>query len=187
MKKVLSLIAVVFALAFTANAQTIDMQINKTYCGVYSTVNSCLNLSVTTLDSNGQRTGNTGTIWLSYKPSSWPAGMYYLGVDNEIHYRTVTDYGFIGFKGFEGITDGVSIANPYTLANPPYPYQQSAITAINPDGSLSFRGTTADGRRYYGLISYTFSTARVCSGGKGGGGCHSTWTILGGLVSVTFE
>jgi hypothetical protein len=168
MKAPIRIIALTFALlaCLAASAQTTTMQINAPFsCGVYSTPTRCFNLPVTVLGADGKPLGPSGTVTFSYY-----APGYRPGYGN----RVVPDYGFVLFNdNFEGLAGA---------SNSPYPYN-AAITAVDTDHSLLFQGVDDQGVAYHGRLRYTFSTHYGCSGGRGG--CHTSWTITGGTVTVT--
>jgi hypothetical protein len=168
--QILATIAAALLAVGTLNAQTTTMQVNAPYsCGVYSTPTRCYGLPVT-VTAGTQVTGPTGSINLSYYASGYKAG-------SAVGYgvRTVPDYGYVTFNGnFQGLAG---------TSNPPYPYN-AAITAVGADGTLYFQGVDDAGVSYHGTLRYTFSTHYACTGGRGGG-CHTSWTITGGALSVT--
>jgi hypothetical protein len=70
MRVFFSLIAcALFALGL--HAQMTSFRINKTNCGIYSTPQRCLNVSVTKLDANNKPTGEHGNINVSYYPRGY--------------------------------------------------------------------------------------------------------------------
>jgi hypothetical protein len=81
---------------------------------------------------------------------------------------TTTPNGSYGFVQFQSGYEGLGTA---TVLN------------IQPDGSLQFTGTDTNGVTYYGVLSYTFSTYRGCTGGRGYR-CSNYWMVTGGNVSV---
>ena len=48
----------------------------------------------------------------------------------------------------------------------------------------SFQGVDANGTPFSGTYSFTITTQYRCSGGRGGGGCHTVFTISSGQVKM---
>jgi hypothetical protein len=48
----------------------------------------------------------------------------------------------------------------------------------------SFQGVGANGQPFSGTYSFTITTTYRCSGGRGGGGCHTVFTISSGHVTM---
>jgi hypothetical protein len=95
-----------------------------------------------------------GSMWIDYRTTVYPPG-----------YPLAGAYGFILFSGGEASLGQAKVLN------------------IQPDGSLQFSGTDSTGTTYYGVLSYTFSTYRGCTSGRGAT-CRTYWTITGGTMSV---
>lgn len=49
----------------------------------------------------------------------------------------------------------------------------------------NFAGVDNNGVHFTGTYSFVITTTYRCSGGRGGGGCHSVFTIKSGSVTVT--
>jgi hypothetical protein len=98
--------------------------------------------------------GTQGSIWIDYRTTVYPPGFPLAGA-----------YGFILFSGGDASLGQAKVLN------------------IQPDGSLQFSGTDSSGTTYYGVVSYTFSTYRGCTSGRGGG-CRTYWIITGGTMSI---
>ena len=59
------------------------------------------------------------------------------------------------------------------------------LTGSPSDVVGSFAGMDAYGRSISGGYTFTITKAYRCSGGRGGGGCHTVFTITSGSVTVT--
>jgi hypothetical protein len=61
------------------------------------------------------------------------------------------------------------------LFNVPVPNAVINSRTSTPDGAVV---EDISGPNYTGKIILYFTTKHRCSGGRGGGGCHTTWTVL---------
>ena len=61
------------------------------------------------------------------------------------------------------------------LFNVPVPNAVINSSTSTPDGAVQ---ENISGPNYTGKIILYFTTKHACSGGRGGGGCHTTWTVL---------
>ncbi len=50
----------------------------------------------------------------------------------------------------------------------------------------SFQGVDANGKAFSGNYSFVITTQYRCSGGRGGGGCHTIFTINSGTVTIQY-
>jgi len=89
-----------------------------------------------------------------------------VGANTSCYWQTSPAVGFI-FLSVDGV------------AMPCAPLTGSPTSTVG-----SFHGVDASGKAFSGSYSFTITTQYRCSGGRGGGGCHTVFTIGSGQVTM---